>query len=385
MVSSAPTAGRAQAADQPPTDPSVGGSRRREAALHIPSLDGLRTISFMFVFLAHAGVSWVPGGFGVTVFFFLSGFLITTLMRIERETTGDVSLGHFYLRRALRILPPFYLILFFAAGLTLLHVLPGELRANAMLAQSLHISNYWFIWKGGFGTPLGTVPYWSLAVEEHFYLLFPLMYLASGRMMSRTAQARFFWAVCALICAWRCYLVFVAGAPEERTYMASDTRFDSIFFGCALAIGANPVLDRTRISEPVWKWVLLPVALGLLLLTFLYREPWFRETIRYSIQGIALTPVFVTAVRFPRWLPFRVLNAKAIAFIGVLSYVLYLVHQVVLAALAAQLPLVHDFWKAILAFGISFVMALGVHYLVERPSARMRKRLTRRPVAAKAP
>src|SRR5277367_6687518 len=83
-----------------------GATTARKVA-HIPSLDGLRAVSFFIVFLAHSRLEWiVPGGFGVTVFFFLSGYLITTLMRLEVERTRDVSLKHFYLRRALRILPP---------------------------------------------------------------------------------------------------------------------------------------------------------------------------------------------------------------------------------------------------------------------------------------
>lgn len=83
----------------------------------IPSLDGLRAVSFLMVFAAHAGVEAIPGGFGVTVFFFLSGYLITTLMRLEAEKTGGVSLKNFYYRRALRILPPFYIVLFVATTL----------------------------------------------------------------------------------------------------------------------------------------------------------------------------------------------------------------------------------------------------------------------------
>src|SRR5437868_6408090 len=84
---------------------------RAPQSLHIPSLDGLRAVSFFIVFLAHCGVPFfpIPGAFGVTVFFFLSGYLITTLLRLEMESTGKVSFRHFYLRRVLRILPPFYI------------------------------------------------------------------------------------------------------------------------------------------------------------------------------------------------------------------------------------------------------------------------------------
>ena len=123
--------------------------------------------------------------------------------------------------------------------------------------------------------------------------------------------------------------------------MASDTRFDSIFFGCALAIGANPMLDRPRVGEHWWKWVIVPAALALLIFTFAYRAPWFRETIRYSLQGIALTPIFISAVRYPGWLPYRFVNARPVVFMGALSYVLYLVHQVVLFALSYQMPSLH--------------------------------------------
>jgi len=357
----------------------------------IPSLDGLRTVSFLIVFIAHSNfyipfVSGIPGGFGVTVFFYLSGFLITTLLRTELESTGTISVRNFYMRRALRILPPFYLVLLLATMLTLLQVLPGRLNPGALLAQSLHFSNYWFIWWGTAGAPAGTVPYWSLAVEEHFYLAFPLLYIALNQWQSRRAQASTLWALCAVVLTWRCILVLGFGAIDDRTYMGSDTRVDSILFGCALALAMNPVLDPQWGSDRLWKWVLFPAGLALLMVTFLYRAPWFRETLRYSLQGIALTPVFVSAIRFPRWAPFRILNARSVAFVGVLSYTLYLVHEIVVIAPYYWLPSVRSTPIAILAFAISFAVAVIVHRLVEMPSARLRKRLTRgAPVARLSP
>jgi peptidoglycan/LPS O-acetylase OafA/YrhL len=353
-------------------------SRPDRAALHIPSLDGLRAVSFLIVFAAHCGAPYVPGGFGVTVFFFLSGFLITTLMRLELESTGTVNFRHFYLRRVLRILPPFYLILALAVTLTLLDLLPGRLQVMPVVSQALHFFNYWIIRNGTDGTPVGTVPYWSLAVEEHFYLLFPMLYVAVSRRLARPAQARVFWALCAAICLWRVFLVFVMRVPDDRTYMGSDTRFDSIFFGCALAIGANPILDRPRIGEAWWKWVIVPACIVIIGFTFAYRMSWFRETIRYSLQGIALTPIFITAVRYPGWLPYRLLNTRPVAFFGVLSYVLYLVHQVVLFALGYRLHHLGMLPRALAALAISFLIAVIVHYYVEKPAQELRKRLTRR-------
>src|SRR5207247_3038147 len=107
------------------------------------------------------------------------------------------------------------------------------------------------------------------------------------------------------------------------------------------------------------KYVLLPAGLALLLGTFVYRAPWFRETFRYTLQGIGLTPLFVSAIRFPEWLPFRVLNAKPVAFAGVLSYSLYLVHQVALYGVDFQLPHVPGVLRSVLALLLSFVVSLS--------------------------
>jgi peptidoglycan/LPS O-acetylase OafA/YrhL len=354
--------------------------------MHIPSLDGLRAVSFFIVFVAHAGLPFalpVPGGFGVTVFFFLSGFLITTLMRVEQESTGTVSVRNFYLRRALRILPPFYIVLALAALLVLSGVLPGRLDPRTLAAQGLHVANYWFIYQGSDGAAAGTVPYWSLAVEEHFYLVFPVLYLTLNRFLSRRAQGITLWAICAAVCVWRCILVFGYAVPEDRTYMASDTRFDSILAGCALAVSMNPMLDRPLGRDVVWKWGLLPTGLALLLLTFTYRAPWFRETIRYTIQGLALAPVFVTAIRFPGWLPFRFLNLRAVAFVGALSYTLYLTHQIAMMALHEQWPGLDPMTSAAAALASAFAVSYAVHRFVEKPCARLRKRLAGAPSVAR--
>jgi len=228
---------------------------------------------------------------------------------------------------------------------------------------------------GYHGQPPGTGVYWSLAVEEHFYLLFPWLYLVLQRVVrDGRRQALFLWGLCALVLAWRCVLVFALHATEDRTYVASDTRVDSILFGCALAVHGNPMLDApSRLPDAVWKWGLAPAGAALLVFTFVFRDAAFRETFRYTLQGIALRPLFVVAMRFASWGPMKVLNTKTLAFGGVLSYVLYLVHYVVLDALA---PLAgRGFARAVLALAVSVVVAYAVHRFVERPCARLRKRL----------
>jgi peptidoglycan/LPS O-acetylase OafA/YrhL len=374
------TAGTAAAPSGERPSPAEGARPKpapRPAPFHIPSLDGLRAVSFFMVFAAHAGLDWiVPGGFGVTVFFFLSGYLITTLMRLEHEKTGTVGLKGFYLRRVLRILPPFYLVLILAGLLTLAGVVPGTLRPRAVLAQYLHYSNYWFVGHGAEGVPAGTVVYWSLAVEEHYYFIFPLLYLMLRRAgLSGRAQGWVLWSLCAGICLWRCVLV-AHGVSMDRTYLASDTRFDSILFGCALAVAANPMIDARSGSDALWKRGLLPLGVAVLLFTFLFRAPWFRETLRYTLQGIALTPLFVAAMRFPGWGPMRILNWRPLAFVGALSYSLYLIHHVVLYTVQFHLPGWNPVLQAALAFAVAFGLSLASYRFVEKPCARLRKRLS---------
>jgi peptidoglycan/LPS O-acetylase OafA/YrhL len=356
---------------------SDGPAASRGDATHLPSLDGIRAASFLIVFAAHAGLDRVvPGGFGVTVFFFLSGYLITTLLRVEHDAHGAISLRRFYLRRALRILPPFYLVLALAALAADLGLIAGGVSPRALLAQALHLANYWIVRAGYEGQPSGTGVYWSLAVEEHFYLVFPCLYLALCRLVpGGRRRALVLFALCAGVLAWRCYLVFARSSPEDRTYVATDTRVDSILFGCALALSGNPALDgASRISEACWKRILLPAALALLLVTFVCRGRAFRETFRYSLQGVALIPVFVVALRYPGWGPCRVLNLRAMSFLGVLSYPLYLVHHVLLGALGTALPAV----RAPLALALSIGVAWTIHELVENPCARLRRRLEAR-------
>ncbi len=352
------------------------GPPTRGGEFHIPSLDGIRALSFMLVFVAHAGLgAIVPGGFGVTIFFFLSGYLITTLLRLEHSRTSHNSLRDFYLRRLFRIFPPFYTVLALALSLTALGLLPEALHFGSVLSQLAHATNYYFIFQDERGFPSGTVVYWSLAVEEHFYLVFPWIFilLQRGFPEQPRRQAFVLLALCALALCWRFILVFAYDARMERIYMGSDTRVDSILFGCVLALLGNPMFDPWRGSKALWTKALLPAGFGLLILSLTYRAAWFRETLRYSLQGLGLIPLFVVAIRYPEWGPVRLLNMRLVKRVGLLSYSLYLSHDVILSALHHRLPSIGPVLSGVLAFGLSLLVANAVLHWVERPSAHARK------------
>ena len=161
---------------------------------NIPSLDGIRAVSILMVVVSHCGLGkWVPGGFGVTIFFFLSGYLITTLMRREHAKTGTLSLNDFYIRRCLRILPPSFIVI--AISLLLALIFHETLSWVGVFANVAYFTNYYECFGGRSDIP-GLNILWSLAVEEHFYMVFPLLYLLTCHT-SRSRQGTLLVSLCA--------------------------------------------------------------------------------------------------------------------------------------------------------------------------------------------
>ena len=290
----------------------------------IPSLDGIRAISVLIVVLGHSGLqTLVPGGLGVTIFFFLSGYLISTLLLTEQERTGLINVPHFYARRVFRLMPPLLVSLAVAYGLTYEGLLGGGITSQGLAAQLLYFANYYgLFFDPGNTIPDGTGILWSLAVEEHFYIFYPLlMMLLLGRALRPRTIGVLLGILCIGVLAWRIHLVHSPGFISDRTYYASDTRIDSIAYGCLLALVMNPVRQRSRTgSMSLPQWALLAAAAGALLFALVYRDPVFRETARYSIQGIALMPIFYFAVRFADAPLFRVLNTPWAMTLGTYSY-----------------------------------------------------------------
>src|SRR5579863_6643914 len=294
-----------------------------DGAGRIKGLDGIRACAFLLVLGGHCGFKWIPNGFGVTVFFFLSGYLITTLLRREWLRSDAVSVRQFYIRRAFRILPPLYCGIVLAIVLALTGVIKSDLQWKAIAAIQLFLTNYSETLLGS-AVPLGLSVLWSLAVEEHFYLVFPWLYRYLLRhRIQRSIQALILGCICIMALAWRSCLMFQYHTFWNRVYTGTDTRLDSILFGSIMAITANPVIDRvpgmTR-SRCTWAAIM---GIVVLVVSIAIRGELFRQTIRYTIQGIALFPIFFYVVRNEDSLATRTLEAGWLKHLGDLSYSLY--------------------------------------------------------------
>ena len=212
---------------------------------YLPALDGVRACAVVAVMLFHGGIPHMDGGFmGVDAFFVLSGFLITSLLIGEWRQTLSIKLGAFWARRARRLLPALLLMLLFVAFFASV-IVPkgtyGALRLDA-LATLLYVSNWHFILVNSnyFNETAASSPLlhtWSLAVEEQFYVIWPLVVLA---VMHFTRSLRALFGLCcaaSIASAIWMYVLYDGGLNTNRAYLGTDTRSQCLFIGCALAVG----------------------------------------------------------------------------------------------------------------------------------------------------
>lgn len=306
--------------------PAVQGGR-------IASLDGIRAISILLVVLGHARhalpelsgpariVADLLGNqsLGVSTFFVLSGFLITTLLVREHEATGTLHLGHFYLRRAFRILPAFYVYVAVIAALSALNGwgIPGShfLSAVTFTWNYVPSTEGWWLGHG-----------WSLSVEEQFYLFWPLVLLVLGRRRAA-------WAAGALLLAAPVLrLATYALLPEwrGRIPIMLHTRVDALMFGCLLALVPwdGALLKKARrLLELRVHWA---AAAFLLVLSPLLTERFqgkYLLPVGFSLEGACIALLLFWAVSRPETAVGRVLNSRPAVHLGALSYSLYLWQQ----------------------------------------------------------
>jgi peptidoglycan/LPS O-acetylase OafA/YrhL len=344
---------------------------------YIRELDGIRAIAVCFVVFAHYNLlPYVPGGFGVTLFFFLSGYLITTLFYSEYRSTLNINIPRFYIRRWLRLTPPLVIFVLLA---TLFYrfsrngVGGDAVPTGTILAALLYYTNYYDLSWGM--NPDKVIPFgicWSLAIEEHFYLAWPWIL----RRNIQNSQRLFL--LIAILCAsaliWRITARHILLVSNDYTYMATDCRIDSILYGAMLR-----VLFETQWAPAVVKflraWMCRILALTLLLATFIIRDDDFRETFRYTIQGLALMPFFTAVLSDdPKTLLRRTLSCPPMVLIGRLSYSIYLLHLLARTPGEVFFGSSYQIGSIISGLLLTGAAAYIIFILVERPIAGLRRR-----------
>lgn len=348
----------------------------------VPTLDGLRALSIGIVLLGHfllppryLGFS----AFGVVIFFFISGFLISRLLFAEMKTAERVSLKNFYVRRFLRLYPVivFYMLLVCLLALAR-GIRPPPIEIASVFA---YFANYLIAWRDVHGVvtadgglnilPIGVL--WSLSVEEHFYFLFPAVFVFARGSPSKVARFAIF--ICVASLAFRfAYVLFLhdyIGSPG--IYKRSETRFDSIAFGILLAAMCETDRGRKLIAALARRWIFWAALAGVAA-TFALRNPLIDDTLRYTVRSALLLPIFCTILFSDRaaWANW-VLNLAPVAWIGRLSYSIYVWHGGVRFLTGSLLDRMPHLERGVVSVVATLILAVLSYYLIERPFLRLRR------------
>ena len=349
-----------------------------------PTLDGWRAIAILLVMFAHGGSAlFAVGGlyasstmyavsqrgvFGVDLFFGISGLLICGRLLDERERTGGFSLGSFYIRRVFRILPPAFAYLAIVGLLAVAGVIAVSPRE---WLSSVFFSRNYIVMPPGTGWYTGH--FWSLAVEEHFYLIWPTALLMLGSDRAR----RYLPGIAIAVAIWRMldfhffHGQIWPGVLNDNIYERTDTRFDGLLWGCWIALivsvpAYREVLER-RLSATVTACLVVAL-IACIALNPPLQMAWESVLVPVILAGTVLNPTMLFS---------RILEMSAIRWIGRISYSLYIWQQLFLVRPGIPLPFgrLQEWPLNILAV---FICASASYYLLEQPLVALGHRLSAR-------
>jgi peptidoglycan/LPS O-acetylase OafA/YrhL len=355
----------------------------RDSAGYRPALDGIRAFAVLAVIAYHFGYRWAPGGFvGVDVFFVLSGYLITSLLLAEHARTGGIAFLAFWFRRARRLLPALFVMLFVVAIYVGLHASPFEMpMLRADLFWTLFYGSNWHFVQSGqdyFAQYASASPLrhtWSLAIEEQFYGLWPL--IVAGALWAGRKRPAVLAVVCAAGIAASAAAMAIAFDPLDpsRAYYGTDTRMHQLLIGALLAVLMSQ-RDRLARFRPVAGVIAALAGVGLLASFAMIHDQSAAYYHGLSVLLAVMTAALICAVELDNRQPVaRLLSMRPVAWIGEISYGLYLWHWPVILAIAsvpapiASLPGAStglNLTRLVATFGI----AIASFYLVERPIRR---------------
>lgn len=372
----------APTAAAPGTHRAPHPGRRRGKSRHIPALDGLRAFAVLAVIAYHMGFDWAPGGLlGVTMFFVLSGYLITGLLLKEYGETHTISLKNFWVRRVRRIIPA---VVFCVLGTGLLCAIFDPALLTKMrpdiVPTLLFVNNWWQIFHNvsyfeALGEPSPLTHCWSLSIEEQFYLLWPVLLLVLLKLGVRKKTLRNLTLVLAVLSAAEMALLFSPYVDPSRIYYGTDTRAFSLLIGSFLAF----VWPYQRLTERAGEAMspggrlafnLVGIAAVVGLVAMIAVTNGFAPFIYQGglVLCSVLTAVAIAVMVHPiSWLG-KILGWKPLVFIGKISYSMYLWHFPLILLMTPN-NLVGDppLWLCL----VQFVVIVGVtcfsYYVIENP------------------
>jgi len=315
------------AADRENFQPAGPISRTRM----LPSLNGWRGVSILLVLGSHLTMVWgwpwrrndlfikfCDGDLGVRIFFTISGFLITWLMVTEEQKSGAISLKHFYIRRSLRILPVYVTCLIVLAIIQTFGV--GIQAEDTWLKLLTFTRNFY---AGNHAAPLISAHFWSLSVEEQFYLVWPLVFLALGYSFRR--RIGFLLGIILLSVGWKILALF--GYYDRHVAFAFGDHSTFLYLDCIAYGCVGAMLTGARHGSLKWLTERLPLPV-LLLACFFIIGPEI-SGLGKGLQNFGFLLLLLQSVLLPNFAPFRFLNHPWLVKIGALSYSLYIWQQLV--------------------------------------------------------
>jgi len=349
-----------------------------------PDVEGLRAVAVLLVVFYHAGLSWLSGGYvGVDVFFVISGFVITGVLLRERVSTGKVSILGFYGRRARRIIPAATLVIIAAtvASYGLLGVVYGDQTATDARWASVFLANFHF---SAIGTnyltasqPPSTLQnFWSLAVEEQFYLVYPAIFLVVASLRTQLSlAARLAITLSAGILVSFLLSVVQTSTDPNTAYFSPFTRAWELALGALVAVSTQWLLRIPRRFGSIMTWGGL-AAIAVSALAFTANTPYPGSAVALPVVGAAL--IIAGGVTAPTRGAESLLRLPPFQWMGKLSYSMYLWHWPILVIAAyyagkSNLP----FTQNILWILVALVASIGTYFILENP-VRHAKVLTRR-------
>jgi peptidoglycan/LPS O-acetylase OafA/YrhL len=349
----------------------------------MPALDGIRAVSILGIMANHGGFAWAAGGvISVNVFFVLSGFLITMLLMKEWVRSGTIRLRAFWARRARRLLPALFVLLG-AIGLYVVWFAPDGTQTAVRgdgLATLFYVSNWHEILTDqSYFTQLSAASpllhTWTLAIEEQFYLVWPILVIAILKL-TRSTRALLGVAVLGVLASATDMAVLFHLHPladPSRLYYGTDTRAQDILTGAALGIilfkRSPATTSRARVGLSAM--AVAAAAVFVLEWTRITRSPDLTYRGGFLVADLMVALVICGVTLAPAGLPARVLSVRPLTFIGQISYGLYLWHWPIFLVLDHARTGLDDWSLFLLRLVVTFVVAVLSWYLVETPVRQM--------------